>query len=142
MNFTIIGTIIFILFGGCILFLITSFIFFRYILLSYKQKSERMTAEELYETLGAVISSECNILEKDIFAIHGNVLDAQEYENYYNYLTRKCINDLSDSFLYRASFVLHEDAIIEIVCRNVDVYLKSKLASGEPSISNNEEETA
>lgn len=129
------------LFCGCIIIvLIGSFIFFKLILVDYKQNSQKMTAEELFETLSIIINSECSILEKDVFSQYGKVLDNQAFENYYHYLTRKCLNDLSRSFLYRASYIMNEEAIIEFICKTISNYLQTKLANGEPEDDNKEEE--
>lgn len=124
-----IGNVLLLGVGMSALFLITTFIFYKGILIDFKQNSERMTAEELFDTLSTVISSEISIIEKDIFSQFGNVLDNQAFENYYQYLTRKCLNDLSKSFLYRASYIMNEDAIVEFVCKIISNYLKTKLAS-------------
>lgn len=124
-----IGSILLLCIGFSTIFLITSYIFYKGILIDFKQNSERMTAEELFDTLSTIISSEISIIEKDIFSQFGNVLDNQAFENYYQYLTRKCLNDLSKSFLYRASYVMNEDAIAEFVCKIISNYLKTKLAS-------------
>lgn len=124
-----IGSILLLGIGLSIIFLFSSYIFYKGILIDFKQNSERMTAEELFDTLSTIISSEISIIEKDIFSQFGNVLDNQTFENYYQYLTRKCLNDLSKSFLYRASYIMNEDAIVEFVCKIISNYLKTKLAS-------------
>lgn len=129
MTFLTLGMILLLVCGIAGIFLITSYILFKGILIDYHQNAQRMTADELFETLSAVINSEINILEKDVFSTFGNTLDSQSYENYYQYLSRKCINDLSESFLYRASYIMNRDAIIEVICKNISNYLKTKLAS-------------
>lgn len=138
LSLSTIGNILLLVIGIAIIVLISSYIFYKGILIDFKQNSERMTAEELFDTLSTVISSEISIIEKDIFSQFGNVLDNQAFENYYQYLTRKCLNDLSKSFLYRASFIMNEDAIVEFVCKIISNYLKTKLAS-VPSKENSED---
>ena len=133
-----IGNILLIAVGLSAIFLISAYIFYKGILIDFKQNSERMTAEELFDTLSTIISSEISIIEKDIFSQFGNVLDNQAFENYYQYLTRKCLNDLSKSFLYRASYIMNEDAIVEFVCKIISNYLKTKLASVPDQTSNSD----
>ena len=140
-SFAVIGDVLLLAIGLSAIFLIAAYIFYKGILIDFKQNSERMTAEELFDTLSTVISSEISIIEKDIFSQFGNVLDNQAFENYYQYLTRKCLNDLSKSFLYRASYIMNEDAIVEFVCKIISNYLKTKLASVPDRNSDNENET-
>lgn len=137
-SFAVIGDVLLLAIGLSAIFLITAYIFYKGILIDFKQNSERMTAEELFDTLSTVISSEISIIEKDIFSQFGNVLDNQAFENYYQYLTRKCLNDLSKSFLYRASYIMNEDAIVEFVCKIISNYLKTKLASVPDQTSNSD----
>ncbi len=115
------------------LFLLISYIFVKGILLDYRQMETPMTINELYDTVQAVMHFEIEVLEKDRFQKFGNNLNNQSFDNCYHYLTRQIIGDFSKAFLYRASFVMSEEAIVELICKNVINYLKTKLASGAPT---------
>ena len=97
---------------------------------TFKQRSKPIDVSEVYETLNVIISMEISVLERDIFSEFGNVLDSQSFENYYHYLTRKCLNDISPTFFYRASFIITEEAIADFVCKSISNYLKTRIASG------------
>ena len=139
MDFTTIATV-----GLCaimigIVFHFCAFVFYRWIYARYKKETEPLSAQDMLETLTTVITSEISIIENDIFARFGDTLDNQSFENYYQYLSRKCLNDLSPIFLNKASSIMTQEAIADFTCKIISNYLKKKLAHGEPNVEVEEE---
>lgn len=114
------------LLGFCLLFLATTFVFYRYIYTTYKINTQELAFDELLLVLNASINTQIELYEQDIFKYKGAITNAN-FENYYNTITKSIINSVSAQYMKRLSFFITEDEIIAIICRKVKEYLTTKV---------------
>lgn len=88
----------------CILFLITSFIFYKIIYSKHKIHTSNLDLSELLLILNVVINTELDLYEKDVFNTKGAITNAN-FENFYNDIVHNIINSLSDDFFNQISIL-------------------------------------
>lgn len=106
--------------------LITSFIFYKYIYTDFKIKSSKTDLSELLVILNAVINTELDLYERNIFSKKGAITNSN-FENFYNDIVNSIINSLSKDFFFRINFYIKEEAVVSIICRTVKIYLTEKI---------------
>lgn len=121
MNWTIIAyAIVF-----CILFLLTSYVFFTRIYNMFILKTEDPDFELLLTALNAAINTEIELWERDIF-VNKKAMTNSNFENFYYEISNHIINSLSESFYIRFEHYLTRDAVYSIISRKVKEYLTEK----------------
>jgi len=106
--------------------LIGLFVFYKLIYTPHVVKSAQLTFSDLLTAMNAVINTELDIYEKNIFATRGAITNAN-FDNYYKDITDKILFALSPTFYFHMSIYLTEDAVATIVCRKVKEYLTTKI---------------
>jgi hypothetical protein len=124
-----IGTVVII----AIIFLITSYIFYSHIYLTFKHRSAPIQADELVKMLTAIMNLEVEIYEKNIFVKRGALTNAT-FENYYHNMMDEILASLSGDFMYRINFYIKQEAVVTIIARTVRQYLTDKIVHMEEEI--------
>lgn len=110
----------------CVLFLITSYIFYNKIYCKFKIKTSKESLEELLFVLKTAINTEIDLYEKNIFNNKGAITNSN-FDNFYNDIVYSIINSLSDDFFFKINIYIKKEAVISIICRNVKNYLTEKI---------------
>ena len=118
-------TAILIIYITCILLLI-GIVFF----LLYKMNKERRISPNEFIALLTVLSSqvqtEIDTYDKDIFINKGSITN-NNFDNYYQDLTHRVIDNISPSMIDQLTQYYTEEAIYKFIGRSVRDYLVSKI---------------
>ena len=118
-------TVILLIYITCILILI-GIVFF----LLYKMNKERRISPHEFIGLLTVLSSqvqtEIDTYDKDIFINKGSITN-NNFDNYYQDLTHRVIDNISPSMIDQLTQYYTEEAIYKFIGRSVRDYLVSKI---------------
>ncbi len=118
-------TAILIIYITCILLLIGIVVF-----LLYKMNKERRISPNEFIGLLTVLSSqvqtEIDTYDKDIFINKGSITN-NNFDNYYQDLTHRVIDNISPSMIDQLTQYYTEEAIYKFIGRSVRDYLVSKI---------------
>ena len=118
-------TVILLIYITCILILI-GIVFF----LLYKMNKERRISPNEFIGLLTVLSSqvqtEIDTYDKDIFINKGSITN-NNFDNYYQDLTHRVIDNISPSMIDQLTQYYTEEAIYKFIGRSVRDYLVSKI---------------
>lgn len=108
-----------------IFLLILSFCYllFRKILPRYKLFSFDTSLSDIILTLTAMINTELQLWENDIFKENQGIGNNAQYENFYNEICSSIIDSLSETFFENAEKYMQRDAVITIIARRVKNFL-------------------
>lgn len=91
------------------------------------KRNSILSFESSLTVLQVIIETELNAYETDIFSTIGNITN-QNFENYYNDITSKIIDNLSPDFIKNITLYISEDALYKIIARSVKKYLTEKIS--------------
>lgn len=97
-------------------------IFYNMIYRKYKRTTLVVEFDTLMSVLKTIINTELDAYENDIFTQKGNITNSN-FDNYYNDLTKKIIENISDDFLEAVSYYIPKSTVYRIVARSVKKYL-------------------
>lgn len=121
---------------GSVIFLITSFIFLKYILLPYRRRSHQLSIDELFTILQFYISTEIELYENDIFnGMENGILTNAQFENFYNDIVQNTVNSIPSTFIDKFDGSITEEYIVSIIARNTKIYLQSKIRDVDANIA-------
>jgi len=102
------------------------FVSTKYFLPVYKMKISEVSFLELLQALNAIVQTELDIWENNVFEDKG-ALTNSNFENYYDEISVHIIKSLSPTFFLNIGKYLSEDAVVSIIGRKVREYLVSKI---------------
>ncbi len=120
-----------------IFLLILSFCYllFRKILPRYKLFSFDTSLSDIILTLTAMINTELQLWENDIFKENQGIGNNAQYENFYNEICSSIIDSLSETFFENAEKYMQRDAVITIIARRVKNFLNEHVQTPFPDPS-------
>ena len=141
MNWWLILEVLLIAIIICAAIIITAHILTKKILIYYNQMKQPIAAKDALVYITYLIDSEFSIYEKDLFTTQGNVLDSGTFDNYYNTICYRILDDLSPEFIERAKYTMTDKQIADLISRAVRSYLSTKIASGGLIVPTKQQET-
>lgn len=108
-------------------FLLASYLFYNYIYLKCKKRSQYVSVEDLYQTLAVIVSNEISLYERSIFEHGGKIVTNATFDNYYKDICQRIHDALSEELMYQFSFYLTEEAVYKVISRTVKNYLTEKI---------------
>lgn len=106
----------------------------------YKRKTKFFTMEEVVSSITAVCNVQFKLYDENRFREAGPKLDNSSFDNYFNELSSKCVNSLSDEFYDKASMFMTEESVAIMISEYVRNYLTSKIGIDESRNDLDEEE--
>ena len=100
--------------------------FYRRIYLPYKKNSIGLDFETAFVILKAIINSELDAYENDIFQKKGSITNSN-FDNYYKDITNKIVSSISPDLISHLSLYLTEKTVYVIIARAVKKYLAEKI---------------
>ncbi len=108
----------------------TTYVVFLKIMTKYHKTVDQVSIQELLMVLNAVIQTEFDLFDKDIFVNNRGITNSN-FENYYNEISMHIIDSLSPVFFENMSKYMTQDAIITLVGRKVKEYLTMKVKNAK-----------
>lgn len=108
----------------------TTYVVFLKIMTKYHKTVDQVSIQELLMVLNAVIQTEFDLFDKDIFVNNRGITNSN-FENYYNEISMHIIDSLSPVFFENMSKYMTQDAIITLVGRKVKEYLTLKVKNAK-----------
>lgn len=139
----LIGYFILIMIGIIITLLLIFFLSIKFLLgpyAKYKRKTKFLTMEEIVSSITAVCNVQFKLYDENRFREAGPKLDNSSFDNYFNELSSKCVNSLSDEFYDKASMFMTEESVAIMISEYVRNYLTSKIGIDESRNDLDEEE--
>lgn len=114
---------IFLLFSACIgIFLLASYIFYRYIYSSFLYKSTKMSFDDAWASLTLIVKSEIELYENNVFEKRKAITNAN-FENFYKDLSNRIIKHISPTLMNSLTIYITEEAVYRYIARTVQSYL-------------------
>ena len=139
----LIGYFILIMIGIIMTLLLIFFLSIKFLLgpySKYKRKTKFLTMEEVVSSITAVCNVQFKLYDENRFREAGPKLDNSSFDNYFNELSSKCVNSLSDEFYDKASMFMTEESVAIMISEYVRNYLTSKIGIDESRNDLDEEE--
>lgn len=108
----------------------TTYVVFLKIMTKYHKTVDQVSIQELLMVLNAVIQTEFDLFDKDIFANNRGITNSN-FENYYNEISMHIIDSLSPIYFENMSKYMTQDAIITLIGRKVKEYLTLKVKNAK-----------
>lgn len=100
---------------------------YKFILIKFKQRTQDLTIEELFNSINVIVNNEISLYERNILDNGGKIITNASYQNYYKDIMENITKALSPDIVARISFYLKEEALITWISREVKIYLNSKI---------------
>lgn len=93
----------------------------------YKIKVSGLSFSEMLTALNTIIENEIALYERSVFEGGGKIGASSQFENYYNDIVNRILEDLSDEFFERMSVYMSKESIVAFICRLIKAYLAEKV---------------
>ena len=91
----------------------------------YKIKVSGLSFSEMLTALNTIIENA--LYERSVFEGGGKIGASSQFENYYNDIVNRILEDLSDEFFERMSVYMSKESIVAFICRLIKAYLAEKV---------------
>ena len=105
---------------------VVAYLIFRRILTPYRLRVDGPEFTELLTILNAVIGTEIELWEKDVFSSK-NYLTNSNFDNYYHEITERVLQSLPEDYFLSMSRYLKPEAVVSMIGRHTKEYLVSKV---------------
>lgn len=122
---SVITILSFLVFSSVLYFLLDKFFNGPY--QKYKYNTRFFTMEEISQSITTVCNLQFMIYDRNRFREAGPKLNNASFENYYQELSKRCLESLSNDFYKKASMYMTEDAIALMISEMVRNYLTTKI---------------
>lgn len=97
------------------------------VLPQYKIRVSGLSFSEMLTSLNTIIENEIALYERSVFEGGGKIGASAQFENYYNDIVNRILEDLSDEFFERMQVYMSKEAIVAFICRLIKAYLAEKV---------------
>lgn len=97
------------------------------VLVNYKRQTADLSVTELLTSLNAIMENEITIYERSIFEGGRKITTNAQFDNYYNDIVNRIIDDLSPEFFDRMSYFMKKEAVVALICRTIKAYLADQI---------------